>query len=90
MMNAIRSIDFLVQLTGDHLNPTGIVTPMTDLAFELIHETGFEFVAFGVTDSNGYKVERRDLDGFVSYVEQQATVAMYDPEHGIAFLEPAA
>lgn len=84
-----RTIDFLVQLTGDRFNPTGIVTPMTDLAFEIIHETGFEFVAYGITDSNGFQVARRELDEFVEFAEQSATIALYDPEQGIAFLEPA-
>ena len=89
---SLRSVDFLVQLTGDKFNPTGIVTPMTDLAFELIHETGFEFVAYGITDSNGYQVARRELDDFVEYVEQHesATFAIYCPDNGIAFLEPIA
>lgn len=86
---ALPSVDFLVQLTGDRFNPTGIVTPLTDLAFELIHETGFEFVAYGITDSNGFKVARRELDDFVEFAEQSASIALYDPEQGIAFLEPA-
>lgn len=92
MMNACPTVDFLIELTGDRYNPTGIITPMTELAFELIHETGLEFVSYGITDSNGYKVERRDLEGFVDYIDQHdtATLAMYHPTNGIAFLEPIA
>ena len=83
------NFDFLIQITGDRYNPTGIVTPYTDRAFELIQEAGLEFVSYGVTDTNGLKVSRQDLDGFVSYAESQSTIAIYDPEQGIAFLEPA-
>ena len=90
MINAAPSIDFLVQLTGDHLNPTGIITPLTEAAFEQVHDTGIEFVAYGITDSNGLKLERRDLDGFVEYVESQGLViGMYHPEYGVALLETA-
>ena len=90
--SALPSVDFLIEITGDRFNPTGIITPMTDKAFEIIHDTGLEFVSYGITDSNGYKVARRELDGFVEYVEshETATLAMYSPEHGIAFLEPIA
>ena len=86
-MNAAPSIDFLVQLTGDKFNPTGILTPLTELALEIVHESGVEFVAYDVTDSNGYKLERRELDGFVEWAEDQSTIAMYDPELGVALLE---
>ena len=86
-MNSAPSVDFLVQLTGDRYNPTGILTPLTELAFELAHDSGIEFVAYGITDSNGFKLERRDLDGFVEWAETQSTIAMYDPENGIALLE---
>ena len=90
--NALPSVDFLIELTGDRYNPTGTVTPLTDKAFEIIHETGFEFVSYDITDSNGYKVARRELDDFVEYLDrhESATFAMYSPEHGIAFLEPIA
>ena len=89
-MNAAPTIDFLVQLTGDQFNPTGIITPLTEAAFEMIHETGLEFVAYGITDSNGLKVERRYLDEYVEYVEsQELTIGMYHPEHGVALLETA-
>ena len=89
-MNAAPTIDFLVQLTGDQFNPTGIITPLTDAAFEMIHETGLEFVAYGITDSNGLKLERRYLDEYVEYVEsQELTIGMYHPEYGVALLETA-
>ena len=89
MIDSAPSIDFLVQLTGDHLNPTGIITPLTDAAFEMIHETGLEFISYGITDSNGFKLERRDLDEFVEYAEEDLTIGMYHPEYGVALLETA-
>ena len=90
MIDSAPSIDFLVQLTGDKYNPTGIITPLTEAAFEQVHDTGIEYVSYGITDSNGYKLERRDLDGFVEYVESQGLViGMYHPEHGVALLETA-
>ena len=87
MFDSAPSIDFLVELTGNRFNPTGVITPMSDRAFELIHDTGLEFMAYGVTDSNGYKLDRSHLDDFVAYVEITATVAMYHPEYGTAILE---
>ena len=88
-MNAAPSIDFLVQITGDKFNPTGILTPLTELAFELVHESGVEFVSYGITDCNGFKLERRELDGFVEWAETQSTIGIYHPEHGVALLETA-
>ena len=87
MFDSAPSIDFLVQLTGDRFNPTGIITPMSDRAYELIHDTGLEFMAYGVTDSNGYKLERAHLDDFVGFVEDTCNVAIYDPQLGTAMLE---
>jgi len=90
MIDSAPSIDFLVQLTGDKYNPTGIITPLTESAFEQIHDTGIEFVAYGITDSNGFKLLRRELDGFVEYIESQGlTIGMYHPEFGVALLEAA-
>ena len=87
MINSAPSIDFLVQLTGDKINPTGIVTPLTEKAFEFVHDHGLEFVAYDVTDSNGYKLSRRDVDDFLEYAEAVSSVAMYHPEYGVAMLE---
>ena len=88
-MTSAPSIDFLVELTGNRFNPTGVITPLSEHAFELIHDTGLEFMAYGVTDSNGYKLDRSTLDEFVAYAEVTATVAMYHPEYGTAILEAA-
>ena len=87
MFDSAPSIDFLVQLTGDRYNPTGIVTPLTEKAFEFVHDHGLESVAYDVTDSNGYKLSRRDVDNFVEYAETVCSVAMYHPEYGVAMLE---
>lgn len=87
MFDSAPSIDFLVQLTGDRYNPTGIVTPLTEKAFEFVHDHELESVAYGITDSNGYKLSRRDVDDFVEYAELACSVAMYHPEYGVAMLE---
>ena len=89
MINAAPSIDFLVQLTGDRFNPTGIITPLTEAAFEMVQDVGLEFVSYGITDSNGFKLERRILDEFVEYAEEDLTIGMYHPEYGVALLEAA-
>lgn len=87
--NSLPSVDFLVRITGDRYNPTGVITPMTDNAFEFVHESGMEFVSYDITDSNGYCFDRRTLDEIVDHIEgTELSIAMYDPEFGIAFLEP--
>jgi len=87
MLDSAPSIDFLIQLTGDKYNPTGIVTPMTDKAFEFVYECGVESQAYDITDSNGYKLCRRDVDDFVECAETVCSIAMYHPEYGVAMLE---
>jgi len=37
--DSLKQIDFLVQATGDIYNPTGIITPITEAAFEYVHES---------------------------------------------------
>lgn len=87
--NSLPSVDFLIRITGDRYNPTGVITPMTDKAFEFVHESGLEFVSYDITDSNGFCLDRRTLDDVVEYLDgSELTFAMYDPEYGIAFLEP--
>ena len=87
MLDSAPTIDFLIQLTGDRYNPTGIVTPLTEKAFEIIHECETESISYDITDSNGYKLTRRDVDDFVEYAEMHSSIAMYHPEHGVAMLE---
>ena len=88
--SSLASIDFLVRITGDRYNPTGVITPMTDKAFEFVHDSGLEFVCYDITDSNGFCVDRRTLDDIVEHIDQtELTFAMYCPDNGIAFLEPA-
>ena len=87
MFDSAPTIDFLVQLTGDRHNPTGIITPLTEKAFEFVHDHGLEYVAYDVTASNGYKLSRRDVDDFVEYAEIVCSIAMYHPEYGVAMLE---
>ena len=86
---SLSTVDFLIQLTGDKFNPTGIITPLTDRAFEMVHDTGMEFVSYDITDSNGFCFDRRTLDEIAEYIENSdLTFAMYSPDGGIAFLEP--
>ena len=59
---SLKQIDFLVQATGDIYNPTGIITPITEAAFEFVHDSGMEFVAYSITPSNGYCFSRRDFE----------------------------
>ena len=87
MFDSAPTMDFLVQLTGDKFNPTGIVTPLTQKAYEFLHDYELESAAYDVTDSNGYKLSRRDVDNFVEYAETVCSVAMYHPEYGVAMLE---
>ena len=86
MMTSAPTIDFLVQLTSNH---SGILTPLTDQAFELIHDSMIEHKAHDITDSNGYHLKLPFLESFIEWAELTATVAMYDPLHGVALLDPA-
>lgn len=87
--DSLQSVDFLIQLTGDQFNPTGIITPLSDAAFEMVHDTGMEFVSYDITDSNGFCFDRKTLDEIAEYIENSdLTFAMYSPDGGIAFLEP--
>ena len=86
-MNSAPTIDFLFQLTGTRFNPTGIVTPLTEQALEMAQDVGLEFMAYGITDANGYKLSRADLDDFIEYAEITQVFALYHPEHGVALLE---
>ena len=84
---SLKQIDFLVQATGDIYNPTGIITPITEAAFEFVHDSGMEFVAYSITASNGYCFSRRDFEDLVENIERDYTVFLYHPEYGVAELE---
>ena len=85
--NSLKPIDFLVQATGDIYNPTGVITPITEAAYEYIHDSGLEFVAYSITPSNGYCVSRRDFEDYVEILEDHYNVFLYHPEYGVAELE---
>ena len=84
---SLKQIDFLVQATGDIYNPTGIITPITEAAFEYIHDSGLEFVSYNITDANGYCVSRQDFEQYVEIIEDHFSVFLYHPEYGVAELE---
>ncbi len=84
---SLKQIDFLVQATGDIYNPTGIITPITEAAFEYVHDSGLEFVSYNITDANGYCVSRQDFEQYVEIIEDHFSVFLYHPEYGVAELE---
>ena len=84
---SLKQIDFLVQATGDIYNPTGVITPLSEKAFEYIHDSGLEFVAYAITPSNGYCLSRRDFEDYVEILEDHFSVFLYHPEYGVAELE---
>ena len=85
--DSLKQIDFLVQATGDIYNPTGVITPISEVAFEYIHDSGLEFVAYAITPSNGYCFSRRDFEDIVENIERDYNVFLYHPEYGVAELE---
>ena len=84
---SLKQIDFLVQATGDIYNPTGIITPITEAAFEYVHDSGLEFVSYNITDANGYCLSRQDFEQYVEIIEDHFSVFLYHPEYGVAELE---
>jgi len=85
--DSLKQIDFLVQATGDIYNPTGIITPITEAAFEYVHDSGLEFVSYNITDANGYCLSRQDFEQYVEIIEDHFSVFLYHPEYGVAELE---
>ena len=80
--DTFQVIDFLVQITGDKYNPTGIVTPLTDNAFQYFYDHDLELCAYDITDTNGFCYARRDVDDIIDTIRGNFAVSLYHPEYG--------